>query len=253
MDIKMIVTDLDGTFLRADKSVSAYSQQIIQQCREKGIIFVIATARPVRAVKSFLPFFSCDAAIYHNGAVVRHGEKMLDGYGISNPDKYIFPLLEAFTDVHVSAEIQDCLYANFNPGNIWKDIPYTFTDFTDLPEAPADKILLEATSLEEMEKFKPFLTPDLYIQLSENAVAMVMNKQACKMNGVKTIAAHYHISTEEIAAFGDDYNDIRLLRECGRGIAVENAISEVKEAADEICADNDRDGVAGWLERNILL
>jgi len=44
-----------------------------------------------------------------------------------------------------------------------------------------------------------------------------------------------------------------MLRECGRGIAVENAISEVKEAADEICADNDRDGVAGWLERNILL
>lgn len=253
MDIRMIVTDLDGTFLRTDKSVSAYSQQIIRQCREKGIVFVIATARPVRAVKSFLPFFSCDAAIYHNGAVVRLGEKMLDGYGIPNPEKYIFPLLEAFPDLHVSAEIQDCLYANFNPGNIWKDILYTFTDFTDLPEAPADKILLEATSLEEMEKFKPFLTPDLYIQLSENAVAMVMNKQACKMNGVKTLAAHYHISTEEIAAFGDDYNDIRLLRECGRGIAVENAISEVKEAADEICADNDRDGVAGWLERNILL
>lgn len=90
MDIRMIVTDLDGTFLRTDKSVSAYSQQIIQQCREKGIIFVIATARPVRAVKSFLPFLSCDAAIYHNGAVVRLGEKTLDGYGIPNPEKYIF-------------------------------------------------------------------------------------------------------------------------------------------------------------------
>mgnify|MGYP002564311569 CR=1 FL=1 len=77
MDIKMIVTDLDGTFLRTDKSVSAYSQQIIRQCREKGIVFVIATARPVRAVKSFLPFLSCDAAIYHNGAVVRLGEKMI--------------------------------------------------------------------------------------------------------------------------------------------------------------------------------
>ena len=131
MDIRMIVTDLDGTFLRTDKSVSAYSQQIIRQCREKGIVFVIATARPVRAVKSFLPFFSCDAAIYHNGAVVRLGEKMLDGYGIPNPEKYIFPLLEAFPDLHVSAEIQDCLYANFNPGNIWKDILYTFTDFTE--------------------------------------------------------------------------------------------------------------------------
>lgn len=86
MDIKMIVTDLDGTFLRTDKSVSAYSQKIIQQCREKGIVFVIATARPVRAVKNFLPFLSYDSAIYHNGAVVRLGEKMLDGYGIPNPE-----------------------------------------------------------------------------------------------------------------------------------------------------------------------
>lgn len=252
MAIKMIVTDLDGTFLRTDKSVSEYSQQVIKQCREKGIIFVIATARPVRAVKSFLPYLPCDAAIYHNGAVIKLGEKMLDGYGIPNPEKCIFSLLRAFPGLHVSAEIQDRLYANFDPGHIWKDIPYIVTDFTDLPGAAADKILIETSSMEEVEKFKPFLPPDLYIQLSENAVAMIMNKQACKMNGVKTLAAHYHISTEEIAAFGDDYNDIQMLRECGRGIAVENAIFEVKEAADEICADNDRDGVAGWLERNIL-
>ena len=125
MDIRMIVTDLDGTFLRTDKSVSAYSQQIIRQCREKGIVFVIATARPVRAAKDFLPFFSCDAAIYHNGAVVRLGEKCLTDMEFPIR-KNIFPLLEAFPDLHVSAEIQDCLYANFIRVTYGKDILYIY-------------------------------------------------------------------------------------------------------------------------------
>lgn len=248
----MIVTDLDGTFLRSDKSVSAYSQKVIRQCRQKGIIFVIATARPVRAVESLLPVLSCDAAIYHNGAVIKKGEKQMDGFGIPNPQNCISALLDAFPGLPVCAEIQDQLYANYDPGKIWENILYKYTDFTDLPEADADKILLETTSVEEMEKFKPFLTSDLYMQLSENTIAMIMNKQACKENGIRSLAADYQIRMDEIAAFGDDYNDILMLRECGKGIAVANAIPEVLEAADEICEDNDNDGVARWLDRNIL-
>ena len=53
-------------------------------------------------------------------------------------------------------------------------------------------------------------------------------------------------------AFGDDYNDIEMLRDCGIGVAVANAIPEVKTAADYICDTNDNDGVAKWLEERVL-
>ena len=149
MAVKMIVTDLDGTFLRSDKSVSAYSQKVIRQCRQKGIIFVIATARPVRAVESLLPVLSCDAAIYHNGAVIKKGEKQMDGFGIPNPRNFISSLLDAYPGLPVCAEIQDQLYANYDPGKIWENIPYKYTDFTDLPEADADKIQIGRASCRE--------------------------------------------------------------------------------------------------------
>lgn len=54
-------------------------------------------------------------------------------------------------------------------------------------------------------------------------------------------------SPDEIAVFGDDFHDIGMLRLCGRGIAMENAIAEVKQAADEICLSNGQNEVARWI------
>ena len=77
----MIVTDLDGTLLKNDKRISAYTQNVIQQLRNSGILFVVATARPIRAVKDFLPWVSYDAAIFHNGAVVMDHDILLKNLG----------------------------------------------------------------------------------------------------------------------------------------------------------------------------
>lgn len=62
-----------------------------------------------------------------------------------------------------------------------------------------------------------------------------------------------HISLEETAAFGDDENDLDMLQACGKGIAVANALESVRNAADEICGDNDSDGVAIWLKENVIV
>ena len=53
-------------------------------------------------------------------------------------------------------------------------------------------------------------------------------------------------------AFGDDYSDIDLLSYCVNSIAVANAINEVKSVANYVCSDCDEDGVAKWLEENVL-
>ena len=56
------------------------------------------------------------------------------------------------------------------------------------------------------------------------------------------------IGPEEITAFGDDYADMGMLRLCGRGIAMGNALDVVKEAADIVIGSNDEDGIAVYLE-----
>lgn len=145
------------------------------------------------------------------------------------------------------------LYANFDCASIWPGIEYVHTaHFAELRHKIADKIILEAYSPEEMERYQPYLPDNLYLQLSENRIAMIMNKQATKANGIQLLAQRHGITMDQVAAFGDDYNDIDMLQACGIGIAVANALDAVKETADEICETNDNDGVTRWIEAHLL-
>ena len=73
-----------------------------------------------------------------------------------------------------------------------------------------------------------------------------------KTTAVKALAETSGINLEDTVAFGDDQNDIEMLKLCGTGVAVANAIPEVQEAADEIMLSNDEDGVAEWLADHCL-
>ena len=70
--------------------------------------------------------------------------------------------------------------------------------------------------------------------------------------GLKRLGDILGIRTDEILAFGDGLNDIRMLQTAGIGVAMENAPQEVKEAADDMAFSNDRDGVAEYIERHVL-
>jgi len=80
---------------------------------------------------------------------------------------------------------------------------------------------------------------------------MVMHKDALKSKAVAALAEYWNIERREIVAFGDDMNDIDLLKWCGTGVAMGNALDEVKAAADDMCDTNDNDGIAKWLECKI--
>ena len=60
------------------------------------------------------------------------------------------------------------------------------------------------------------------------------------------------ITLEDVIAFGDDYNDIEMIKHCGLGIAMGNAIPQVKKVANAITVSNDADGVAKYIEEYIL-
>ena len=75
---------------------------------------------------------------------------------------------------------------------------------------------------------------------------------ASKERAAAELAADLGIDLSEVAAFGDDYSDVGMLRNCGAGVAVLNAVAEAKTAADFVCGDCDDDGVAKWIEENVL-
>lgn len=253
MKYKMVVTDLDGTLLRGDKTISDFTKSILTSLREKNIKFVIATARPIRSVKNFLPFLDFDAGIYHNGAVICENGAIVSECGIENPVQIVRKIIDDNPDIRISVEANDVLYANFNADFIWNKEKYLLTeDFSELENCVADKIIVEAHSLEEMKRFEKYLPENMYLRLSENVIAMIMNKGATKSNAIKYLAEKWGISMEEVVAFGDDYNDMDMLEMCGRGVAVGNALEAVKAVADEVCGVNEEDGLAKWVVENLL-
>ncbi len=247
--IRMIVTDLDGTLLRKDKTISEYTASIFQRCSNHGIKTVFATARPIRAVKTLGLSFQSDASVYHNGAVITIGDELFQEAGIDHKSAKVL-LQSAFQmkGMRIAAEINDVLYANFDTTTVWPNVQAARTDFANLPEKPADKIIFITADRGEVTEIEKLLGEDLYWEISENEVLMVMSKTARKKNAVISLAAHFGIPLSEVVAFGDDYNDIEMLRDCGVGVAVANAIDEVKAVADFICQSNDEDGVSKWLE-----
>jgi len=92
----------------------------------------------------------------------------------------------------------------------------------------------------------------LYLEISEGEIAIIMAKEATKWNGVKELLKHYKIKKEGTVAFGDDYMDIEMIEKCGIGVAMENGIEEIKTKAKYICGKNTEDGIAKWIEKNIL-
>ena len=254
MNTKMIVTDLDGTLLRSDKTISGYTASVFDRCRKVGIKIVFATARPVRAVTKWLNInIKSDACIYHNGAVIRIGDELFQETGIENDIvNKLLGVIKELDGIKAAVEINDALYANFDASTVWPGVEYTTSDFYSLPKLSADKIIFITADNTEIGKIERLFGKELYWEISENEVLMVMNKEARKRNAARLLAEHFGVMMSEVAAFGDDYNDVEMLRDSGAGVAVANAIDEAKAAADYICDTNDNDGVAKWLEGNVL-
>ena len=254
MNIKMIATDLDGTLLRQDKTISNYTESIFRRCQDKDIKIVFATGRPIRTVELFNLKIDKDAGIYHNGAVITIQDRThrLIGIEPEMTKKLLFDIAERFSEMRISVEIDDVQYANFDVGTVWPNTSAIITDFTNLPTVPAEKLIFVTSDNYEVSTIRKMLPVDLYCTISENYMLMAMNVNARKSSAIKQVAEYFALSLQEIVAFGDDYNDVEMLRECNIGVAVANAIEEAKAAADDICDTNENDGVAKWMEENLL-
>lgn len=255
-NIKMVVTDLDRTLLREDKTISAYTQETLAALRARGIPFAIATARPARAVRKQLGFLRYDGAVFFNGAVTAVGSETT-AYRLENALLIVEAILRDRPETQISVEMDDSLYSNLPPEALghWGSDYCRTTDFREIAGRQVEKILISSPKDPPgnwAAAYEKYIPAELYMQLSEGSLLMVMHRQATKRNGVEALCSHYGISLGEAAAFGDDLNDMDMLRACGWGVAVANALPEVKAAADETCPSNEADGVAHWLRENLL-
>ena len=251
----IILSDLDGTLFRDDKSISAFTKETIRQAQAKGLLFGICTSRAkVNAVK-FLEGIEPDILITNGGGIVYYQDKKIYDceFTVEEIRKLIDAAFEVFgKDVIISADNEHALYSNSR--DELGDKFWTYNDFSDFRET-CMKMCIESLDKEKVEKVASVFGLDQidYHPFSDIPWYKLSKKAATKEKAIEELCRHLNIESSQIAAFGDDFNDIGMLKLCGKGIAMENAIEEVKNAADQVCASNEKDGVAKWIKDNLFI
>ena len=248
--MKAVITDLDRTLLRSDKTVSAYTLSVLDHCRRRGIRLICATARPERAVLEYHEQIQFDAMILTNGARILLRDRVIENGIPHEKGTQILRALCTVPNTVISVEMGDGLYAN-TPIPLWN--PILHTGFPALPsESILYKILASGNTEVLLHTVEALRAEDVYHTLSEGSLLQIMSRQAAKWNGIRTVLDNFGISPADAVYFGDDEDDIEPMLQCGLGIAVENAIASVKSAADFVTGTNDGDGVARYIEKKLL-
>lgn len=249
MKIKAIILDLDGTVLRNDKQVSPHTLEVLNRCRELGMKIMIASARPLRDVIQFTESIRPDMIAALNGAKIVFPDH--ETHSEIDP-KQAEALLGQLCSLNVplSLEMGNEVYSNVPipeyPSTIYSGFPV-------LPDGEAPyKILVNQVSDSLIHTVEAMLPENLYTTIAIGKMIQIMDRRASKWNAVKAMLSSIDCSSLDAIYFGDDYDDIPPIRECGIGVAMGNAIDAVKASADYIAPSNEDDGVAGFLENFIL-
>lgn len=248
--MKAIIVDLDRTLLHTDKTLSAYTVNVLKKCHNEGFAVIAATARPERSILTYYEQVGFDAVITMNGARVILPDEVIENSIPRLSGECVLSELISVPDTLISIETSDGIYSNAAIPE-WDSICYD--DFPNLPsQVTLYKILASSSNNTLYSQIKHILTEDVYYTVANQTLLQIMSKKATKWNGIKAALEALNISQADAVYFGDDNDDIEPIRMCGIGVAVSNAIEAVTNAADHITGSNDEDGVARFIEANLL-
>lgn len=261
MPIKLIAADLDGTLMRndKDKTISPYSADVLRRCRERGILLAFATARSERACERARRLLSPEALVTSSGARVTAGDTLLRSAPLPREAVLEIPrFCRGLASVtRISAETEDGRYlvSEQVPESLRGMGDYGHREHYDFAQ-PIEGGVYKFVNIIEDEADRQAVR-DAFPELSFHRYTGTRNcliapGDATKFTGLLFVMAHLRIPPSEVAAFGDDSVDTVMLRHCGVGVAMANAIDETKAAADHICPSCDEDGMARWIEENLL-
>ncbi|MCL1786954.1 MAG: HAD family hydrolase [Defluviitaleaceae bacterium] len=252
---KMLVLDLDNTLLKSDKTMSSFTIQTLQTCQAHGVKIAFATARSCKSSARILSLFMPDIFIGYGGALVVSGGETIHRADIcADVSAALIQDCLAMPDIsHIYAVNENTALTNDKKTMAAQD--YTHYQYHDFARPPAQhflKISIEAANPDVVYAIAGrYPMCDMARFTGENLYRFV-NKNAVKWPAVQAVARHHGLNTGDFIAFGDDAIDLDMIKHCGTGVAMANAIDSVKAAADHICDSNDNDGVAKWLRQHLL-
>ena len=252
---KLIICDLDGTLKNSNHTISKRSADTLKKCRENGILVAFATARAERNATEFIEQVDPDIVISNGGSLVKyHGEPIFKKQlSAETSSKIISECLRLTNNTcQITTETDNAHYWNSKEPPREKGYEYVvYTDFSDF-NIPTYKITAQLFdhSLVNIiaQKFPECET----LSYRDSHWHRFAARNADKKVAITKLCEYIGISLEHVAAFGDDVNDKSMIETVGIGVAMGNAVDEVKSVAKFVCESNDNDGVARFIEEYIL-
>lgn len=263
MDYKIVLSDIDGTLLTSEHRVMPQTAAAIRQLTEKGIPFALVSARMPEAITPIIEEIGARAAaICYNGALIITPE------GVEIHDAR---MSHAHTDtvLNLVAQSYPAASMSYYAGHTWyvrtrddvdvqreegiTGVLSVEEDFRRLIEAdilPNKLFAMGAPELiARMEQELSEVLPALSIVRSAPHLLEIIERTVSKATGIERLLAHYGIDRSEALAFGDNYNDIPMLRYVGHSVAMGNAPEEIKGIAGSVTEANDAEGIYHFLKQ----
>ncbi len=261
---RLLAIDLDGTLLTPQKIITPRTYQALRQAISAGVTIVIATGQTLSVLQNVCADLPLSAPqIIENGAIIAdiHSGDILHERLI--PPEHILPVLEELRNfgLYRAYHTLHRVYVDRNTPRArnWYRPPVLpaveVEDVASLYPLSCIKVvgIGEANTLREKRReLERIFAEQLYVTQSSFDILEFLHPEVSKGNALRIIAADLNIMPEEIVAFGDNHNDIGMLRLAGLGVAMGNAHEEVKAAADYVTRSNAEDGVAVVIEEMIL-
>jgi Cof subfamily protein (haloacid dehalogenase superfamily) len=258
----VVATDLDGTIVRSDGTISARTKAALAVASDAGALLVIATGRPPR----WLPGIA-DATGHHglaicgNGAVVYdlETEQVVESRPIAAQDipRLIAQLRAAVPGISFALERVDGQFAHevdYHPR--WEPEAETLVGELDgaVLTGPVSKLLArrEGMGSDELTALARAAVDGSVASVTHSSIDGLLEISATGVTKATTLAdllSARGLGAADVVAFGDMPNDLEMLVWAGHGVAVANAHPDVLAVADEVTTSNDDDGVALVLER----
>jgi len=265
---KLIALDMDGTLLTTDKKVSKRTEAALKAAEAKGVKIVLASGRPLIGLNRYLEELNLlkgdDYVLSFNGGLVQNTktEEIVSKISLKGSDlKYIYKISKELNiNIHAFSAKEGLISPKISKYTEHEaEINGIDINIKDFYEVDDDDDIIKVMMIDPQEILDPAiekLPNEIYEKYSVFKSAPFFleftHKEVDKGLGLKKLGEHLGIKREEIIACGDAGNDFSMVKYAGLGVAMENAIPEVKKVADFITTSNDEDGIAKVIEKFIL-
>lgn len=262
MGYKIISMDFDGTLLTSNKQVTEKSKKILSGYKSNKYIIVGITARNLSSVKSVCDINMFNYLILNNGSYIYNVEDR-NGIAVSNIDRQTqIKITQYFEDI--AEEIDYCSltrYYFYKKTDIEsKDYLVKINSIDEIKET-ISRMNVFLKNKQDIAKYKKLLEEKFQnlnvFEMMDNdndknkSWLSINPKETSKFKALEKLCLTLNIEIDDVIFFGDGPNDLPVIGKVGLGVAMGNALKEVKEQAKEITLSNDEDGIAVFLEKKL--